>query len=98
MAPPSSFSTFLDTLSSAGGGSDAPAANPAVVRKIMEILRSESMTDISQLPSRTGQDFFEIATALQNLRKLDAVKVEQEGSVQFARLGPNWQAVLSLLK
>jgi len=64
----------------------------------MEILQSESTTDISQLPSRTGWDFFEIASALQNLRKLDAVTVEQEGSLQLARLGPNWKAVLSLLK
>ena len=92
---PSSFSTFLDTLSSDRG--DLPPADPAVARKIMDIVKSESATDISQLPSRTGSDFFEIATALQNLRKLDAVTVEQAGSLQLARLGPNWQAVLSLM-
>ena len=97
MASPNSFSTFLETASGGTSGANAPDANPLVVRRILDILQSEGVVDISQLSSRIGGDFFEIANALQNLRKLDAVKIEQQGSVQLARLGPNWQTVMSLM-
>jgi hypothetical protein len=97
-----SFSVFLETIK----GSAAPSTtdsgssvNPQTVQRIIKVLQAEpSGSDVSQLARRADVDFFEFASALQTLQKLGAVVVEGLGSTQRARLGNNWQDVISLLR
>ncbi|HEX3577382.1 MAG TPA: hypothetical protein VHY33_02365 [Thermoanaerobaculia bacterium] len=95
-----SFSVFLESIKSASPSrsADGGKVNPHTAGKIIEALqKSPSGSDVSQLAKLADVDFFDFAAALQTLQRLGAVIVEGQGSTQYARLGDNWQSVLSLL-
>ena len=95
------FSVFLETVRSGATTRTAESVssvNPQIAHRILSVLReSPDGCEVSLLGKRAGVDFFEFATALQTLQKLDAVIVEGQGAGQIARLGSKWQDVVSLL-
>jgi DNA-binding IclR family transcriptional regulator len=97
-----SFSVFLESIKGsapASGVDSGGSVNPQTAQQILRVLQAEpSGCDVSQLAQRADVDFFEFAAALQTLQKLGAVIVEGQGSTQRARLGNNWQDVISLLR
>ena len=102
-----SFSVFLESIKGSSSSSSSSSSrssasgnvNPQTAAKIIDALqKAPSGSDVSQLAKLADVDFFDFAAALQTLQKLGAVTVEGQGSTQYARLGDNWESVLSLLK
>jgi len=97
-----SFSVFLESIKGSAPASSVDSGgsvNPQTAQQILKVLQAEpNGSDVSQLAKRANVDFFEFAAALQTLQKLGAVTVEGQGSTQVARLGNNWQDVISLIR